>query len=73
MKVLHASGDAEDVVVHQGVLDPGLPFVSKSYTPQPLAAAVRRLLEGEPVEPAPGIFRGSFAPPATIDTSAPVY
>jgi hypothetical protein len=37
----------EDVVAHHGVLEPGLPFIGKRYTPQSLARKVREVLDGK--------------------------
>ena len=45
MKVLYTSGYTENVIVHHGVLEPGLRFISKPYSPQALGAAVRAVLD----------------------------
>jgi CheY-like chemotaxis protein len=47
IKVLFTSGYTEDVVVHHGVLEAGLNFIGKPYTPQMLAQKIRRALDGE--------------------------
>jgi two-component system cell cycle sensor histidine kinase/response regulator CckA len=39
--VLYTSGYTEEVIAHHGVLDPGLRFIAKPYTPQSLAKAVQ--------------------------------
>ncbi len=44
--VLFTSGYTEDVIAHHGVLEEGLQFIGKPYTPQSLAAKVRRVLDG---------------------------
>jgi two-component system cell cycle sensor histidine kinase/response regulator CckA len=44
MKVLFVSGYSEDVISHRGVLDPGVEYLHKPFTPQKLAAKVREVL-----------------------------
>ena len=44
IKVLYMSGDTDNVIVHQGVLDPGTPFLQKGFTPDRLARKVREIL-----------------------------
>ncbi len=44
-KVLFMSGYTDDVVAHRGILDPGVQFISKPFTPAALAARVRQLLQ----------------------------
>ena len=46
MKVLFSSGYTEDVIAHHGVLEEGLSFIGKPYTPQALAKKVREVLDG---------------------------
>lgn len=43
--VLFASGFSEDVIVHRGVLPPGIEFLQKPYSPRDVAARVRELLD----------------------------
>jgi PAS domain S-box-containing protein len=44
IKVLFASGYAEEAIVHEGVLEKGIEFLPKPYTPGALAGKVRELL-----------------------------
>jgi PAS domain S-box-containing protein len=44
MKVLFTSGYTADVIAHQGVLDPGVSYLSKPFTPNVLAQKVRGIL-----------------------------
>lgn len=46
MKVLYTSGYTQDTIVHRGILDEGLNFISKPYYPQDLAVKVREVLDG---------------------------
>jgi len=45
MKVLFTSGYTEDVIAHHGILDKGLEFIGKPYTPKTLAVKVREVLD----------------------------
>ncbi len=48
LRVLFTSGYTEDVIVHHGILENGINFVSKPFTPEMLATRVRSLLDEKP-------------------------
>lgn len=45
MKVLFCSGYTEDVIANRGILEEGLNFIGKPYTPQELAVRLRKILD----------------------------
>jgi signal transduction histidine kinase/ActR/RegA family two-component response regulator len=51
-KVLCMSGYTDSAIVHQGMLDPGIAFLPKPFTPSALAGKVRQVLDGALMEQA---------------------
>jgi CheY-like chemotaxis protein len=46
LRVLFTSGYTEDIIMHQGRLDPGVILLHKPFTKQQLAEKVRSVLDG---------------------------
>jgi PAS domain S-box-containing protein len=44
VKVLYMSGYSGELIAHRGILDPGVAYLAKPFTPQGLAAKVREVL-----------------------------
>jgi two-component system cell cycle sensor histidine kinase/response regulator CckA len=46
MKVLFASGYTEGAIAHHGIVEPGVVFLAKPFTPDGLARKIREVLDG---------------------------
>jgi two-component system, cell cycle sensor histidine kinase and response regulator CckA len=47
LKILFSSGYTDDAIAQEGVLEPGVAFLPKPYTPEALARTVRAMLDNE--------------------------
>ncbi|NQU05001.1 MAG: response regulator, partial [Calditrichaeota bacterium] len=47
IKVLYMSGYTTNAIVHQGVLDPGIPYMQKPFIPITIAQQVRKVLDNK--------------------------
>ena len=48
VKILYASGYTRNVIAHHGIIEEGVNFIGKPYTPHSLAAKIRSLLDAKP-------------------------
>jgi len=46
--VLYASGYADNAIVHHGILESGIAYLQKPYTPETLGRRVREVLDSSP-------------------------
>jgi DNA-binding response OmpR family regulator len=60
LKIIYTTGYTPNVVVHGGVLDPGVQLLTKPFTLEQLAAKVRAVLDGS--SPAPEALVQSRSP-----------
>src|SRR5689334_14209044 len=54
IKVLYVSGYTDNIIAERGILEPGMAFLQKPFSPGHLAAKVREVLDtpaGQPTKP----------------------
>ncbi len=54
LKALYMSGYTDNAIVHQGVLDPGTPFLQKPFTMETIALRIREVLDRPSPRDPPG-------------------
>jgi CheY-like chemotaxis protein len=66
LKILFTSGYTDDAIAKHGILEPGIAFLSKPYTPATLARKVRALLDDETEST---FLRKQNLPPGSVEKS----
>jgi CheY-like chemotaxis protein len=64
LKVLFMSGYTDDAIIQSGVLATDVAFIQKPFTPDALAAKIRKVLDGHPArtgQPAPAVGQPNSA------------
>ena len=46
LKVLYMSGYQDNVIIRHGVLEPGIEFIQKPFSPHDMAVKLRKVLDG---------------------------
>jgi DNA-binding NtrC family response regulator len=46
LKILYMSGYTDNAIVHYGILEPGIEFIQKPFSPASLTWKIRRILDG---------------------------
>jgi two-component system, cell cycle sensor histidine kinase and response regulator CckA len=61
LKILFTSGYADEAIAHHGVLEPGIDFLAKPYTPLTLSRRVREMLDRDTLNcPEPSLRPGKL-------------